>query len=94
MKVRKIRSEINPSLASVQLQLSKLPKAGYKFFRAITPKDKGNARQNTRLAGNTIKADYKYATRLNEGSSKQAPRGMTDPMVEYLDKLVRKILGR
>ncbi len=77
----------------------------YKFFVAQTPVRSGNARRNTNLASlrdstngfrkSVIEGDYAYAQRLDDGSSKQAPNGMTAPTERYierrLDELVRKI---
>lgn len=64
-------------------------KAG-KYFRKITPKDKGYARRNTTWDSSEIRANYAYAHRLNTGWSKQAPKGMTDPTTEYLDRLIEQ----
>jgi hypothetical protein len=72
----------------------KLAKVAYDYFKKITPKDTGNAKRRTRLQGSTIKAKYPYAKRLDEGWSKQAPRGMVDPTIEYLNKYIKKLLGR
>jgi hypothetical protein len=59
------------------------------FFTAITPIKSGNARRNTRLNNNNdIEASYQYASNLDQGSSKQAPKGMTEPTVAKLRKLV------
>ena len=74
----------------------------YKFFVATTPKGDpsswknpkapkgyvpGNARSKTVLQGNTIVADYAYAERLDTGWSKQAPNGMSDPTIAFMQKL-------
>jgi len=60
-----------------------------------TPVQSGYARRNTKKKGNAIVADYPYADRLNQGYSKQAPDGFTEPTIEQLrkeaDKFVRKI---
>lgn len=60
----------------------------YEFFKDKTPIDKGNARRNTKVKGNVILADYAYADRLDNGYSKQAPRGMSEPTLDYFRKLV------
>jgi len=65
----------------------------YKFFKEITPKRTGNARNNTRLSNNTIDADYPYALKLDEGSSKKAPEGMTEPTIKYIREYIFKKLG-
>jgi hypothetical protein len=66
----------------------------YKFFVKTTPVRSGNARRNTELdrINNTISADYPYAGRLNNGWSKQAPDGMTEPAIEYMKRSVSKHL--
>ncbi len=65
-----------------------------KYFHKITPKDTGNARRNTRLKPKEILADYAYAGRLDEGWSKQAPNGMSDPAIDYFEKDLNARLGR
>lgn len=70
-------------------------KAG-KFFKTKTPVDTGNARRRTRtdVGNRTIKADYGYAGRLDEGWSKQAPAGMSDPTVKYIEDLISEQVGK
>ena len=58
----------------------------FDYFHAITPIRTGNARNKTSLSGNSIRANYPYAGRLDEGYSKQAPSGMTDPTIAYIEK--------
>ena len=60
----------------------------YTYFKKVTPVRSGNARRNTRYSKSKhrITADYAYAARLDDGWSKQAPRGMTEPSVQYLIK--------
>ena len=53
----------------------------------------GNARRSTELRNNNIEANYPYAQRLEEGWSKQAPKGMTDPTYEAIRDYVYKTLG-
>jgi len=78
----------------------------YKHFVSITPIGKpstwkskppanytpGNARRSTKQTKNGIEADYPYAERLDEGWSKQAPKGMTNPTLEFLENEVQNIL--
>lgn len=66
----------------------------YKFYRDLTPKRSGNARNKTKLRGDKIKSGYPYAGRLDEGWSKQAPDGMTDPTLDKIDDLIDKELRR
>lgn len=93
MKITK--DTLTPALAKLEDHIKQMPEEAYDYFRSITPKRSGNARRNTRLRGNTIDADYAYAQPLDSGSSKQAPRGMSEPTFEYLqdqlDDTVRKL---
>lgn len=68
----------------------------YDYFKKTTPIKSGNARSKTRYQDKpnrkTITGDYPYAGRLDEGWSKQAPRGMTEPSLQFLeDELGRQI---
>lgn len=64
------------------------------YFHRITPRDTGNARRNTRLKEKEILADYAYAGRLDEGWSKQAPTGMSDPSIDFFVDNLTERLGR
>jgi len=71
-----------------------LPKEMLQEFVKNTPIRSGNARKNTRLRQDTIVADYAYSQRLEDGYSKQAPRGMIEPTIEWLeDEVNRRIKG-
>lgn len=80
-------------------QLAELPtyliKQALTITKDNTPVASGNARKKTIKKGNKIVSDYAYAGRLNEGYSRQAPSGFTQPTIEQLDdkaqKYVRKI---
>ena len=65
-----------------------------KYFRSITPIDKGNARRRTSTVGKRIKADYGYAGKLDDGHSRQAPNGMSDPTIDYLELEIEKLIKR
>jgi hypothetical protein len=71
-----------------------LPRKAFLFFKDITPKRTGNARRKTRLQNKTIKAGYPYATKLDKGSSKKAPDGMSKPTTEYLNQLTKTIVRK
>jgi ABC-type Zn uptake system ZnuABC Zn-binding protein ZnuA len=71
-----------------------IPQKAWKFFKDITPIDTGFARRRTKLRRTTIVADYHYASYLDNGHSKQAPQGMSEPTTRYLNNIVRKILRR
>lgn len=75
------------------LDVEKVTDVAYKAFKQNTPFRKGNARRNTKKSGNSINADYPYAQRLEEGYSKQAPNGMTEPTLEDVRKYVYTKLG-
>lgn len=78
----------------IQRQLNRLPDEAYDVFRKETPIRTGNARSKTKLRGDTIDANYPYAQRLDDGYSRQSPRGMILPTLEYLRKRLRQIIGR
>jgi hypothetical protein len=77
---------MSPSLRKNASELKQIPRLAYNFFKSVTPVDTGNARNRTKLQGNIINADYKYARALDDGHSKQAPRGMTEPTLEYIQR--------
>ena len=72
----------------------KMAKQAHKVFWSNTPIKSGNARRNTNLYQNTIEANYPYATRLDEGYSKQRPNGMTKPTIAFLQEYIKKNLGK
>ena len=71
-----------------------LVKETYDYFVDSTPIRTGNARRNTSLRGNTIDANYNYAERLDEGYSRQAPKGMTGPTEKFLEKRIDDLIGK
>ena len=71
-----------------------LPKEAYDYFVDSTPIRSGNARRSTRLRGDTIDANYAYAERLDEGYSRQAPKGMTGPTEKFLEKRIDDLIGK
>lgn len=95
MATRIQRNQVNELFREAGAMSEELRRDAYEYFRDITPKRTGNARRNTRLSNDRIIADYPYAEKLDEGRSRQAPKGMTDPTIEYiedqLDKKIRKI---
>jgi hypothetical protein len=47
------------------------------------------------LQGSKIKANYNYAVPLDEGWSRQAPRGMSKPTEEFIKRRIsRQILRK
>lgn len=75
------------------LDVDKVSNVAYKAFVKNTPIRSGNARRKTKKQGNQINADYPYAQRLEEGYSKQAPNGMTEPTLEQIRQYVYNKLG-
>jgi hypothetical protein len=71
-----------------------IAKEVFDYFVNITPIDNGNARRRTKLNGDTIHANYAYATRLNDGYSNQAKDGMSKPTLKKLSDLVKNNLKR
>jgi len=85
------RSKIRARLTEVDRQVNRIKDYAAEEFRSITPIRTGNARSKTRRVQQGIEANYHYATRLNDGYSKQAPDGMTKPTVEAIQAFVRRI---
>lgn len=78
--------------AKIQRDLDNLPKEFLQVVRKETPIDTGNARRNTTVIDkNTIRADYPYAKRLDEGWSKQAREGFVKPSLRWLKNRIRQI---
>lgn len=86
----KIKDNMTPSLRKIENAIEGVPESAYAFWRRNTPIRSGNARRRTRLQGNTIEARYPYAQKLDEGASKQAPDGMSQPTTDFLDREYRK----
>jgi hypothetical protein len=94
MSIKKTKDSITPSLSRIQRNLAQVPTRAYNYFVSVTPKDTGNARRKTTLKGNTIEANYPYAQRLDKGWSKQAPRGMVQPTIRFIQRLIRQIVRK
>jgi hypothetical protein len=90
--VTKTQDRMTRDLERRMAQLKQVPEQAYEVFVKSTPKDTGNARKNTRLRGETIEAKYPYATRLDQGYSRQSPEGMSKPTESFLQKTVNKIM--
>ena len=65
-----------------------------KITKENTPIKSGNARKKTTIQGDKIVSDYAYAGRLNDGYSKQAPSGFTQPTIEQLNKDTTKFVRK
>lgn len=95
MAVKKLNDAMTASLRRVQSDLDKLPAQAFDFWVKITPKDTGNARRKTRLENRrVINADYPYAVPLDQGWSKQAPKGMSEPTDKFIQRRLKTILRK
>lgn len=90
-KVRKVTNNIEKRIAHLNRQLPKIVDQAYNTFVDETPYKTGNAKSKTRKVRNEIVADYPYANRLNEGYSRQAPDGMTEPTIKEIKNIVKKL---
>ena len=87
-------SEVSKMFDAAEKVAKTLPKEAYDYFVDSTPIRSGNARRSTRLQGDTINANYAYAERLDEGYSRQAPKGMTGPTEKFLEKRIDDLIGK
>jgi len=86
----KVTSDLDATFKAMLEMPQKVAKEAHKYFVSITPKRTGNARRNTLLKDTTILANYEYASNLDEGASKKAPDGMSEPTMQRLQGLVDK----
>lgn len=84
--------EINFRLDQLKKDLKDrvIAKVGFDHFVQKTPKRSGNAQDMTYLKNNIIYANYPYAQRLDEGWSKQAPKGMTEPTLKHVREYIKR----
>ena len=80
----KLQKDINKAIVKSMDQT-------FVFFKMKTPIDTGNARSKTTYDQRTltIRGAYPYAERLDNGYSRQAPRGMTEPSLVFLKAKLR-----
>ena len=78
----------------MEVQFKTLPQKAFAFWRKTTPKKTGNARRKTSLDKNVIRARYPYAQRLDEGWSKQAPKGMFEPTLNYIKRILKRVVRK
>lgn len=76
-------------------QLGKVPthvhNDAYNYLKKQTPIRSGNARSKTKKESNLrIGSRYAYAGRLDDGWSRQAPEGFTEPTMDYIETLIDK----
>ena len=87
-------SNITDRLKLIKSKLNdrNLAKVAHPAFVKATPIRSGNAKTKTDLHANQVSANYPYAGLLNEGLSKQAPKGMTEPTIEAIRAYIEKEL--
>lgn len=94
MTVRVTRNTLKYSIEKMVPKLKDLPEDAYDVWVKNTPKKTGNARRKTTLRGERIRADYNYAVPLDNGHSKQSPKGMSKPTEEYIQKRLKQIIRK
>lgn len=94
MTVRLVRNKISRSLGQIEERFDTLPKKAFLHWRKVTPKRTGNARRKTSLKKNVIMAKYPYAERLDNGYSRQAPKGMFEPTVKFIKKISKRFMRK
>ena len=94
MKFKLVNNGITSSLRRIQSELDKVPQQAYDVWVKGTPKKTGNARRSTQLKGDVIQARYAYATKLDEGWSRQAPDGMSKPTEKFIKARLKQILRK
>lgn len=85
------RNNIEARLRELERNLDRIKDHAVEEFRKVTPIRTGNARSKTGRIQQGVEAAYPYAVRLNQGYSRQAPSGMTDPTIEKIREYVRRI---
>jgi len=95
VSVKVDNTALNAKLRRQQRELALLPQQGLTEFQRLTPRRTGNARANTDLTNNqTIVGNYPYAQRLENGWSRQAPKGMIAPFTVWWNKQIRRIFRK
>ena len=84
-------SKIKARMEEVERKVGRIKDFAADEFRKITPIRTGNARSKTNRINVGVEAAYPYANALNDGFSRQAPQGMTQPTVEKISDYVRKM---
>jgi len=94
--MKRVTRNLERREAKVKKILNAVPREAYNKFKDETPKRTGNAKSKTVFQstsqGGRITGNYPYANRLNEGYSKQAPDGMTDPTIDFVRAKVKREL--
>lgn len=93
-RLRVNTNEVDKMFKELSSMPTGLMKELYPYYLSKTPIRGGNARNRTKLNRLTIKSNYAYAGRLDEGWSKQSPDGFTAPSEKELDQLVDNAIKR
>jgi hypothetical protein len=86
MKIKINSKDLQKLVKDATRELRKIPREAHKYFKEITPRRNGYAQRNTVLINNQIQANYDYAGALDDGKSRQAPKGMSEPTIEQMEK--------
>lgn len=87
--------DFNKLLKQLDAMPAKVIRLAVPQAKKNTPIDKGNARRRTNRRGSLkILSNYDYAGRLDDGYSKQAENGFTDPTIDFIESEIEKQLGR
>jgi hypothetical protein len=89
-----VSDKITPATRREIQELKRYPDRAHDKYVELTPIRTGNARSRTNLKNQTIQANYPYAERLDSGSSRQAPQGMTVPFDRWVKSEMRRIFGK
>lgn len=90
----KVTDNLTKKLERQSREVATLLSDAHDEFVKLTPKRSGNARRHTAMKGTVIHANYPYADRLDDGYSKQAPRGMIEPFQQWLKNRLDRILRK
>jgi hypothetical protein len=88
LKVSVDLKQVNDLDKRGEAEAKKIAKDAHTFFVSQTPIRQGNARRRTRLVNGNIEANYAYAERLDDGYSKQAPKGMVEPTQKHIEQVL------
>lgn len=86
--------KMTPVLKRIASQLNKLPQKAFNVFKDNTPVASGNAQRKTQLVGSEIRANYPYASRLDNGYSRKRPQGMTRPTEVFIQDELNRIMRK
>ena len=95
MKFKVDSSEVDRMFKDLKGMPQEVLKETYTIYKNNTPIRSGNAKNRTKLERKlTIGGRYPYAGRLDEGYSKQSPKGMTEPSLKALDRFIKNYINR